>query len=35
MNNKSIALNILHTHADMLQKISYVYKSRFNKTKEK
>ena len=33
MNNKSIALNVLHTHSD--GKISYLYKSEFNKTREK
>ena len=33
MNNKSIALNVLHTHSD--GKISYLYTSEFNKTREK
>ena len=33
MNNKSIALNVLHTHSD--GKISHLYKSEFNKTREK
>ena len=33
MNNKSIALNVLHTHSN--EKISHFYKSEFNKTKEK
>ena len=32
MNNKSIALNVLHTHSD--EKISQYYKSDFNKTRE-
>ena len=32
MNNKSIALNILQRNE---QKISYLYKSEFNKTREK
>ena len=34
MNNKSIALNILKTKNNMSQKISHVYKSEFNKTRE-
>ena len=34
MNNKSIVLNILHTHSN-IGKISLVYKSGFNKTREK
>ena len=34
MNNKSTALNILHTHSGA-RKISYIYKSEFNKTREK
>ena len=33
MNNKSTALNVLHTHCD--GKISHLYKSEFNKTREK
>ena len=31
MNNKSVALNVLHTHSD--EKISHFYKSEFNKTR--
>ena len=33
MNNKSIALNILHAQGNT-RKISHVYKSEFNKTRE-
>ena len=33
MNNKSISLNVLHTHSD--EKISHFYKCEFNKTREK
>ena len=33
INNKSIALNVLHTQSD--EKISHLYKSEFNKTREK
>ena len=33
MNNKPIALNVLHTHS--YEKISHLYKSEFNKTREK
>ena len=33
MNNKSIALSVLHTQSD--GKISHLYRSEFNKTREK
>ena len=33
MNNKSIAVNVLNAHSD--GKISHLYKSEFNKTREK
>ena len=33
MNNKSIALNVLHAHSN--EKISHFYKSEFKKTREK
>ena len=33
MNNKSIALNLLHTRSD--EKISHLYKSEFNKIRGK
>ena len=35
MNNKSIALHVLHTHSDISREISQYYKSKFNKTREK
>ena len=34
MNNKSIALNVLKIRNIMLQKISHLYKSEFNKTRK-
>ena len=34
MNNKSIALNVLHTHSDILQKISQYYKSSLSLIKQ-
>ena len=34
MNNKSFAMNVLYVQSDT-GKISYLFKSEFNKTKEK